>query len=281
MQDLQQRAAQAVPAIQDAVTGYLQLCHAEQTRTAGHSDPQVWERAATTWQRRRHPYPAIYAQLRQAEALLAQRHRSAQATEALRSAYRTAHQLSAAPLLAQIRDLATRARVPLPVDEAARPATPAAPPPGPLQYRQPGHRTRRSPRPQTCRSSPTASAKCWPRSPRDGQTARSPSGCSSARRPSACTSPTSSPRPAYVPAYRQVPSCIAPGPPSGMPGPYLARAPLVTWSRASAEPAPGYAAGYVAARAMPGAKPEPGLPVDRPVQDPGLTTYQARGGEVP
>jgi DNA-binding NarL/FixJ family response regulator len=127
MQDLQRRAAQAVPAIHDAVTDYLGLCRAEETRAAGSSDPEAWEQCATTWQRRHQPYPAAYARLRQAEALLAQRTRSAQAAEALRSAYATARQLKASPLLAQIRDLATRARISLP-DEPAPTASPVPEP---------------------------------------------------------------------------------------------------------------------------------------------------------
>jgi len=125
MQDIERRAAQT--AIQDAVAGYLQLCRAEETRAAGHSDPEAWDQCATTWQRRHQPYPAAYARLRQAEALLAQRTRSASAAGALRSAYDTARRLQARPLLTQVRDLATRARISLP-DELAQAATPVPEP---------------------------------------------------------------------------------------------------------------------------------------------------------
>jgi DNA-binding NarL/FixJ family response regulator len=104
------------------------MCTAEDGRAAGRSDPQAWERVAQIWRASRQPYPAAYAHLRRAEALLATRANSAAATDSLRRAAQTARDLGAIPLLAEIVDLADRARVsidpPQPVPEPARPALP-------------------------------------------------------------------------------------------------------------------------------------------------------------
>lgn len=114
---------------------FLALCAAELSRLDdGRGDPELWARAATEWDRRNHPYPAAYSQLRQAEALLARRSRVATAGKLLRQAHRTAQALGAVPLSEEIRTLAGRARVPLEeAPAAARPAprpraaAPAAP----------------------------------------------------------------------------------------------------------------------------------------------------------
>jgi DNA-binding CsgD family transcriptional regulator/tetratricopeptide (TPR) repeat protein len=113
MHELAARAADAVPAVQASVRAYLQLCEAEESRAAGRSAPKLWACAAAAWEGHRHPYPAAYARLRHAEALFARRSRSAVAAQALRSAYRTARDLGAGPFLAEITDLAARARVEL------------------------------------------------------------------------------------------------------------------------------------------------------------------------
>jgi DNA-binding NarL/FixJ family response regulator len=59
------------------------------------------------------PYPAAYAQWRQAEALLHQRAPARQAEPPLQLAHATAVGLGARPLLAQIQALARRARISL------------------------------------------------------------------------------------------------------------------------------------------------------------------------
>jgi DNA-binding CsgD family transcriptional regulator len=69
------------------------------------------------------PYPAAYAQWRQAEALLASRAPQAQAAGPLRAASEVAVRLGAAPLRRELELLAQRARIQLesPVDSAAEP----------------------------------------------------------------------------------------------------------------------------------------------------------------
>ncbi|TDB75300.1 helix-turn-helix transcriptional regulator [Micromonospora sp. KC723] len=101
--------------------GFLALCTAELSRLDGRGDPEAWARSAAEWDRRHHPYPAAYSRLRQAEALLARRSRSATAAKLLRQAYETAQGLGAVPLTSEIRNLAGRARVEL--KERSQPAT--------------------------------------------------------------------------------------------------------------------------------------------------------------
>src|SRR5262245_38807888 len=83
----------------------------EQTRLAGASDPAAWNAAAGAWDDLGCPHEASYARWRQAEADLADGHRSAAAT-ALRAAD------DHAPLPGTIRQLAQLVRIPL----ADRPA---------------------------------------------------------------------------------------------------------------------------------------------------------------
>ena len=108
------RAAGSADAIRASVEGYVQLCEAEASRALGEPDPDLWARAAATWDRNRQPYPAAYAHLRRAEALLGQRTRAAGAVEALTEAAVTARALGAVPLLTEIEALANRANVSLP-----------------------------------------------------------------------------------------------------------------------------------------------------------------------
>jgi DNA-binding CsgD family transcriptional regulator len=102
---------------------------AERTRVAGDTDPAAWAAAAKTWDGLGCPHRAGYAWWRQAQAQLDAGQPPAAAAGALRAAAAAAdgHQ----PLLAQIRALAERARIPL----HAPAATPAAPPDGvPVPY---------------------------------------------------------------------------------------------------------------------------------------------------
>lgn len=108
----------AAEPVRDAVIGYRELCAAELSRVEGRPDPGAWSRAAEVWERRRHPYPAGYARLRQAEALYGIRMRNAAADRALRSAYDVAKQLGAVPFAREIEALAARARVTLDRDGA-------------------------------------------------------------------------------------------------------------------------------------------------------------------
>ncbi|MDT7671157.1 MAG: hypothetical protein QOC74_3940 [Pseudonocardiales bacterium] len=109
--EMVRRSVMTVPAVRDVVATFAAMCDAEVTRAEGRSDPEIWARVADLWDQREHPYPAAYARLRRAEALLASRARSAAATRELVLAERTARSLDAGPFLAEITDLARRARV--------------------------------------------------------------------------------------------------------------------------------------------------------------------------
>ncbi|WP_028568603.1 helix-turn-helix transcriptional regulator [Salinispora tropica] len=104
------RAGTAARPVRSVVEAFLALCAGEVSRIDG-SDPELWARSVTEWDRRHHPYPATYSRLRQAEALLARRSRSAKVGKLLRQAYQAALGLGAVPLTAEIRTVAGRARV--------------------------------------------------------------------------------------------------------------------------------------------------------------------------
>ncbi|MDG4814427.1 AAA family ATPase [Micromonospora sp. WMMD956] len=106
------KSEHAARPVRNVVDGFLALCEAEVSRLDG-SDPQLWARSVTEWDRRHHPYPAAYSRLRQAEALLARRSRTATAGRLLREAYQVAQALGAEPLSTEIRTLASRTRVSL------------------------------------------------------------------------------------------------------------------------------------------------------------------------
>ena len=90
---------------------------AERTRLAGASDPKAWGRAAKTWEGLSCPHRAGYAWWRQAQARLDAGQLAAEAAGALRAAAAAAD--GHAPLLAQVRLLAERARIPLQPQAAA------------------------------------------------------------------------------------------------------------------------------------------------------------------
>ena len=96
---------------------------AEQARLAGPSDPGMWKGAAKAWQDLGCPHRAGYAWWRQAQAQLDAGQPAAAAAGALRAGAAAAG--GHAPLLAQIRLLAGRARIPL--HTPAAPPTPAKP----------------------------------------------------------------------------------------------------------------------------------------------------------
>lgn len=112
-EDLARRAAAAPPAIRVVVDGFVLMCDAEQGRAGGRLDPDIWARIATLWEERQQPYPCAYAHLRRAEALLSVHARSAAGAEALRHAERTARTMGAEPFLAEVVELADRARITL------------------------------------------------------------------------------------------------------------------------------------------------------------------------
>jgi DNA-binding CsgD family transcriptional regulator len=104
---------------------------AEQTRLAGASDPAAWAAAAKAWESLGCPHRAGYAFWRQAQAQLDAGQPPAAAAAALRAAAAAAD--GHAPLLAQIRALALRARIPLPAPPATSGET-ASPAGAPAPY---------------------------------------------------------------------------------------------------------------------------------------------------
>jgi DNA-binding CsgD family transcriptional regulator len=104
------------PLVPDATTilttpAVVALWEAERSRLEGHPDPAQWQKAATEWLALRRPYPAAYAQWRQAEALLIDKAPRASAEEALRAAYALVVRLGAALLQRELELLAQRGRV--------------------------------------------------------------------------------------------------------------------------------------------------------------------------
>ena len=103
----------AATPVRAVIDGYLDLCHAEISRVDERNDPDPWQRAAASWDRRSQPYPAAYARLRRAEAALTRKSRKAAAVLALREAYATATAMGARPFAAEIVSTAHRFRVTL------------------------------------------------------------------------------------------------------------------------------------------------------------------------
>ena len=120
----------AAPPVRAVVEAYLDLCAAELGRAESRQDPGPWAKAAIAWDRRRQPYPAAYARLRQAEAALQRRVKRATAVGALREAYATATAMGARPFAAEIVSVAQRFRVALTDDVPAVAPAPSGPRPG-------------------------------------------------------------------------------------------------------------------------------------------------------
>jgi len=95
---------------------------AERSRLTGISDPAVWSAAARPWESLGCPHRAAYAWWRHAEAQLNAGQPAAAATAAIQAAAAAAD--GHAPLLACIRGLAERARIPLQAPSAASPKAP-------------------------------------------------------------------------------------------------------------------------------------------------------------
>jgi DNA-binding CsgD family transcriptional regulator len=102
---------------------------AEWTRLAGSSDPGAWHAAAKTWESLGWPHRAGYAWWRHAQAQLDAGQPPTAAAAALRAAAVAAD--GHAPLQAQVRVLAARARIPLDVPAATATAPPPAEVPTP------------------------------------------------------------------------------------------------------------------------------------------------------
>jgi DNA-binding CsgD family transcriptional regulator/tetratricopeptide (TPR) repeat protein len=108
---LERRVPHTVPALRRTVVAYVRMCRAESGRVAGASDPVAWGQVAEMWSAQLNRYPAAYALLRRAEALLATGTRRGEAARALRAAAETAADMGAGPFLAEIAALAQRARL--------------------------------------------------------------------------------------------------------------------------------------------------------------------------
>jgi DNA-binding CsgD family transcriptional regulator/tetratricopeptide (TPR) repeat protein len=112
---------------------YLATARAYQRRLEGDDRPQVWAHVAEAWTSLSAPYDAALARWRQAEAaLMAGTGRSGRtdARAPIEEATRVALELHARPLLREIRELAGRARISVPVAVDAElgggPASPLA-----------------------------------------------------------------------------------------------------------------------------------------------------------
>jgi DNA-binding NarL/FixJ family response regulator/tetratricopeptide (TPR) repeat protein/energy-coupling factor transporter ATP-binding protein EcfA2 len=107
-------------------------CRAEHSRAHGHQDPDLWAEVTAGWATRRRPWSSAYSKWREAEAILlagaSEADDRATARRLLIEAHATAAQLGAKPLMSDIQDLATRARIDL-ADEVPTPdAEPVAAP---------------------------------------------------------------------------------------------------------------------------------------------------------
>jgi DNA-binding NarL/FixJ family response regulator len=88
------------------------LCEAEAVRRSNPGAAEPWNALAGMWASLRQPYLEVYAQLRQAEALLGRR-RARDGAAVIRNAYETAERLGADHLGRELALLAQRARIKL------------------------------------------------------------------------------------------------------------------------------------------------------------------------
>ncbi len=103
----------------DVTRAYVALCEAEAVRFAQAGAAEPWTEAAAAWASLRQPYREVYAQLRQAEALLARR-QVRDGSAVLQRAHGTARRLGADHLERELALLAQRARIKLaPVPDRA------------------------------------------------------------------------------------------------------------------------------------------------------------------
>jgi DNA-binding CsgD family transcriptional regulator len=115
-----------------AIPASRAIWDAERTRLNGASDPAAWRAAAKTWEDLGWPHRAGYAWWRHAEAQLTAGQPAASAAAALRAAAAAADGHS--PLLALVRTLGQRARIPLPAPPDG-PTAAARGPDAPAPYR--------------------------------------------------------------------------------------------------------------------------------------------------
>ena len=107
------------------------LGSAEATRLTAEPAPDLWAAAAGGFEAAGRPYPAAYAHYREAEAFLAAGRGRSPAEGPLRAAWSAASALGAAPLLAEIEQLARQGRIQIRSGAAnakARTIVPGGPP---------------------------------------------------------------------------------------------------------------------------------------------------------
>lgn len=128
--ELTERGERSDPALRGVLATYEAMCAAEQSRVTAGADPGTWAEVADRLERLGQPYPTAYARLRSAEALLGAR-RSGGAAELTRAAA-GARALRAEPLLAEIGQVARRARIDVPDlppgNDRPSPVLPPSPP---------------------------------------------------------------------------------------------------------------------------------------------------------
>jgi DNA-binding CsgD family transcriptional regulator len=113
------------PSAPPSARAQLETARAEAARAGGDDDTAAWRRAREAWEALGAPYPAAYAALREAEALLRGGRFRAEATRLLREVHAVARELGAELLRREAEALGRRARV----DLGAAAPPPAAPAP--------------------------------------------------------------------------------------------------------------------------------------------------------
>ena len=108
---LARRAAAEATAVTPNAQGWLALAEAEYARACGPARPQLWSRAADTWEQLERPPLVAYCRWRQAEALVAVGAPRAETSPPLWAAQVIAARIGARPLLRELELLAQRARL--------------------------------------------------------------------------------------------------------------------------------------------------------------------------
>jgi DNA-binding CsgD family transcriptional regulator/tetratricopeptide (TPR) repeat protein len=131
---LERFATVAELALTPSARAWVATATAEASRIEGSTDPEPWTQAIAAWDSVPDPAEAAYARYRHAETALRRTGVKADVATELESAWRSAVQLGAAPLRADIEVLARRARIKLdaaPDAGAAAASDAASPPSGP------------------------------------------------------------------------------------------------------------------------------------------------------